>query len=149
VLAANDAAQRLLRVMIGESRLARPINLMRLFLEELRPQIVNWPAYAATLLRRARREAASAPDDAALQAALAGLLELPDIAALAGGQGEPVPEPLCEVRLASQRRELGLLSTVIAFGAPADPTLDGLRIEAFLPSDDESEALLLALAGEG
>ena len=150
VLAANDAGQRLMRLMLGESRLGRPMNLMHLFLapDELRPQIVNWPAYAAVLLRRARREAAAAPDDAALQAAWLQLLALPDIEALASGEGASVPGPLCEVRFASQRRELGLLSTVIAFGAPNDAELDGLRIEAFLPSDEESEALLLALAGE-
>ncbi|MDO9222883.1 MAG: hypothetical protein Q7U20_04125 [Caulobacter sp.] len=150
VLAANDAAQRLLRVMLGESRLGRPMNLMHLFLapDELRPQIVNWPAYAAVLLRRARREAAAAPGDAVLQAAWTELLALPDVEALASGEGAAVPGPLCEVRFASQRRELGLLSTVIAFGAPNDAGLEGLRIEAFLPSDDESEALLLALAGE-
>ena len=149
VLAANDAAQRLMRLMLGESRLGRPMNLMHLFLapDELKGQIVNWPAYAAVLLRRARREAAAAPDDAALQAAWRQLLALPDIAALASGEGAPVPGPLCEVRFASQRRELGLLSTVIAFDAPNDAELDGLRIEAFLPSDEESEALLLALAG--
>lgn len=34
-----------------------------------------------------------------------------------------------------------------ALAAPLDVTLDDLRIETFLPSDDESEALLLALAG--
>ena len=149
VLAANDAAQRLMRVMLGESRLGRPMNLMQLFLapDELRRQIVNWPVYAAALLRRARREALAAPDDAMLQTAWADLLALPDVAALADGEGTSVPGPLCEVRLASQRRELGLLPTTIAFATPADLTLEGLSIEAFLPSDDESEALLLALAG--
>ena len=147
VLAANDAAQRLVRVMLGESRLGRPMNLMTMLLGELRPQIVNWPAFAAALLRRARAEALATPGDAALQAAWTGLLALPDVEALASGEGAPVPGPLCEVRFASQRRELGLLPTTIAFGAPSDAGLEGLRIEAFLPSDDESEALLLALAG--
>lgn len=147
VLAANDAAQRLVRVMLGESRLNRPMNLMSMLLGELRPQIVNWPAFAAPLLRRARGEALAAPGDAALRVAWTELLALPDVEALAAGEGAPVPGPLCEVRFASQRRELGLLPTTIAFATPADRTLDGLRIEAFLPSDDESEALLLALAG--
>lgn len=147
VLAANDAAQRLVRVMLGESRLGRPMNLMHMLLGELRPQIVNWPAFAATMLRRAGVEARAAPGDAALQAAWAGLLALPDVAALAVGEGAPVPGPLCEVRFASQRRELGLLPTTIAFATPTGPILEGLRIEAFLPADEESEALLLALAG--
>lgn len=149
VLAANDAAQRLVRVMLGEGRLNRPMNLMQMILGELRPQIVNWPAYAAALLRRARAEMSTAPGDGALQAAWTEWLALPDVEALAGGEGAPVPGPLCEVRFASQRRELGLIPLAIAFGTPADRTLEGLRIEAFLPSDEESEALLLALAGEG
>lgn len=147
VLAANDAGQRLMRVMLGESRLGRPMNLMTMLLGELRSQIVNWPAFAAALLRRARAEAQASPGDPALQAAWAELLTLPDVAALAAGESAPAPCPLCEVRFASQRRELGLLPTTIAFATPADRTLEGLRIEAFLPSDDESEALLLALAG--
>jgi len=148
VLAANDAAQRLLRVMIGESRLGRPMNLMHLFLDELRPQIVNWPTYAGALLRRAKAEAEARPEDAALQSGWAEVLALPDVADLAAKVGGAIPGPFCEVRLASQRRELGLLPTTIAFATPADRTLEGLRIEAFLPSDEESEALLLALAGE-
>ncbi|MBI5939523.1 MAG: transcriptional regulator [Caulobacterales bacterium] len=147
VLAANDSAQRLVGVMLGESRLNRPMNLMHMLLGELRPQIVNWPAFAAALLRRARGDGLAAAGDAGVRAAWTGLLALPDVEALAAGEGAPVPGPLCEVRFASQRRELGLLPTTIAFATPADRTLDGLRIEAFLPSDEESEALLLALAG--
>jgi hypothetical protein len=147
VLAANDAGQRLVRVMLGESRMSRPMNLMTLLLGELRPQIVNWPAFAAALLRRIRANALAAPEDAALRAAWTDLLALPDVEALAAGEGAPVPGPLCEVRFASQWRELGLLPTTIAFATPADKALEGLRIEAFLPSDEESEALLLALAG--
>lgn len=150
VLAANDAAQRLMRVMLGESRLGRPMNLMQLFLgpDDLKRQIVNWPAFGGAMLRRARAEVLAAPDDAALQAAWTDLLAMPDVDALASGEGAAVPGPLCEVRFASQRRELGLLPTTVAFATPADRTLEGLRVEAFLPSDEESEALLLALAGE-
>jgi hypothetical protein len=147
VLAANDAGQRLVRVMLGESRMSRPMNLMTMLLSELRPQIVNWPAFAAALLRRAQAEAEAAPGDGLLQAAWTELLALPDVETLASGQGAPVPGPLCEARFASQRRELGLLPTTTAFATPADQALEALRIEAFLPSDDESEALLLALAG--
>ena len=147
VLAANDAAQRLIRLMLGESRLSRPMNLMQLVLapDEFKRHIVNWPAFAPALLARAARDA-SASDDPALQAAWRELQTLPDIADL---QPAPSPEPLCEMRLVSQNRSLGLLPTTIAFATPLDPALGGLRIEAFLPSDDESEALLLALAGAG
>jgi hypothetical protein len=149
VLAANDAAQRLVRLMLGESRMARPMNLMQLFLapDELRRHIVNWPAWALALLSRARREAADAPQDGPVRAALRDLLALPDIDQLIAGEGASSPEPLCEVRFLSQSRELGLIPTTTGFATPMGAALDGLRIEAFLPSDDESETLLLALAG--
>ena len=151
VLAANDAGQRLVRLMLGESRMGRPINLMTLFLapDELRRHIINWPAFAGAMLRRAGVEAAAAPDDPAVQAVWSALLDLPDVAALLMAEPPPAPEPLCEARFRSQSRELGLIPTTLAFGTPADPALEGLRIEAFLPSDDESETLLLALAGGG
>ena len=151
VLAANDAGQRLVRLMLGESRMGRPINLMTLFLapDELRRHIINWPAFAAAMLRRAGVEAAADPDDARLQAAWSELLVLPDIAGLLMAEPAPSPEPLCEVRFRSQSRELGLIPTTLAFATPADPALAGLRLEAYLPSDDESETLLLALAGGG
>jgi hypothetical protein len=149
VLAANDAAQRLVRLMLGESRMARPMNLMRLFLapDELRRHIVNWPAWAGALLARTRREAAAAPDDAVLQSVVRDLVALADADQLIAGEGALSPEPLCELRFLSQSRALGLIPTTLAFATPADPALAGLRIEAFLPSDDESETLLLALAG--
>ncbi|MDP1737830.1 MAG: helix-turn-helix domain-containing protein [Caulobacter sp.] len=149
VLAANDAAQRLLRLMLGEARIGRPMNLMRLFLapDELRRQMANWPAAARALLRRARHEAMAAPLDEALQATWRDLLAYPDVRGLAADEADLSPGPLCEVRFTSQGRELGLIGTVATLAAPLDVTLDDLRIETFLPSDDESEALLLALAG--
>ena len=149
VLAANDAGQRLVRLMLGESRMGRPINLMTLVLapDELRRHIINWPAFAGAMLRRASIEAAAAPEDPAVQAAWSDLLALPDVAGLLMADPAPAPEPLCEVRFASQQRELGLIPTTLAFATPGEPVLEGLRIEAFLPSDDESETLLLALAG--
>ena len=151
VLAANDAARRLVRLMLGESRMGRPMNLMTLFLapDDLRPHVMNWPAFAGAMLRRASIEAAAAPDDAGLQGAWNDLLALPDVAGLLMADPAPSPEPLCEVRFASQQRELGLIPTTVAFATPGEPLLEALRIEAFLPSDDESEALLLALAGGG
>ncbi|MDP1630286.1 MAG: helix-turn-helix domain-containing protein [Caulobacter sp.] len=148
VLAANDAAQRLFRMMLGEARVARPMNLMRLFLapDELRRHIVNWPALAGVLLSRVRRDAAAAPDDDRLRSLWRELRDYPDAAAAA--MLDPPPGALCEVRFAAQGRELGLIGTVSAFAAPLDVTLEQLRIEAFIPADDASEALLFGLAGQ-
>jgi len=151
VLAANDAAQRLVRLMLGEGRLARPMNLMHMLLgpDDLRRQIVNWPALAPTLLRRVRHAALAAPDDEALRSLWDELMAWPEVAALAAAPGAPPPGPLGEIRFVSQGRDLGLIGTTVALAAPHEVTLDELRLEAFLPADDASEALLLALAGGG
>lgn len=149
VLAANDAAQRLIRLMLGEGRLARPMNLMHMLLgpDDLRRQIVNWPALAPTLLRRVHHATLAAPDDEALRSLWDELMAWPEVAALAAAPGPPPPGALGEIRLVSQGRDLGLIGTTVALAAPQEVTLDELRLEAFLPADDASETLLLALAG--
>ncbi|HRD30022.1 MAG TPA: transcriptional regulator, partial [Caulobacter sp.] len=61
--------------------------------------------------------------------------------------GGPPPGPLGEIRLESRGRGLGLIGVTTRLAAPQEVTLDELRLEAFLPADDESETMLLALAG--
>lgn len=148
VVAANDAGRRLLGLMLGEARMARPVNLMALFLapDELKRHIVNWPAVARAMIHRARRDLAAAPNDGELLALWEALLEDPDVAALAGGAGDLPPGALGEIRFAAQGREIGLIGLVSAFAAPQDVTLDELRIESFLPADDESDDILFRMA---
>lgn len=148
VVAANDAGRRMLGLMLGEARLARPVNFMQLFLasDELRRHIVNWPPVAAALLRRAARDLAAAPDDEALRAIWDDLAADPDVAALITAGDTPAPVALCEVRFAAQGREIGLIGVTAAFAAPQDVTLDELRIESFVPADDESEDILFRMA---
>ncbi len=148
VVAANDAARRLYGLMLGEARLARPLNHMKMYLapDELKRFVVNWPAVARSMLEQARARALAAPGDAALQALAAELAGYPDIAELAADDRAP-PGPLCEIRFASQHREIGLIGTSAVFLAPLEETLRELRIETFLPSDDESDDILRAMAG--
>ena len=82
VMQANRAALRLMTMLLGEARMTRPLNHMRMFLapDELRPYVVDWPDVAAALLARARHEAMAAPLDLALQSTWRELLKLPDVA---------------------------------------------------------------------
>lgn len=148
LVAANDAGRRILGLMLGEARMARAVNFMQLFLapDELKRHIVNWPPVALAMMRCAHADLAAARDDAALAELWATLSADPDVAGLAAGEEPAAPGPLCEIRFAAQGREIGLIGTTTRFAAPQDITLDDLRIESFLPSDDETEELLFRMA---
>jgi hypothetical protein len=146
VMQANRAAMRLMTMLLGEARMTRPLNHMRMFLapDELRPFVMDWPDVAAALLACARHEAMAAPLDLALQSTWRELLKLPDIPT---PLNEPeTPGPLCEVRLRKGDVSIGLIGAVLTLGTPQDVTLQELRVELFMPADAESEATLTALA---
>jgi hypothetical protein len=147
VLQANGAAARLMTMLLGEARMQRPLNHMRMFLapDELRPHVENWPKVAAALLMRARHEAMAAPLDLALQSTWRELLKLPDLPAAQFDESE-TPGPLCEVRLRKGDIAVGLIGTVLTLGTPQDITLQELRVEMFMPADAVSQAVLENLA---
>ena len=146
VMQANRAAVRLMTMLLGEARMTRPLNHMRMFLapDELRPFVVDWPDVAAALLARARHEAMAAPLDLALQSTWRELLKLPDVAAPQLNETD-APGPLCEVRLKKGDISIGLIGAVLTLGTPQDVTLQELRVEMFMPADEASEALLVKL----
>jgi transcriptional regulator with XRE-family HTH domain len=136
-----------LTMLLGEERMTRPLNHMRMFLapDELRPYVVDWPDVAAALLARARHEAMAAPLDLALQSTWRELLKLPDVAVPQLNETD-TPGPLCEVRLRKGDISIGLIGAVLTLGTPQDVTLQELRVEMFMPADEGSEALLAKLA---
>jgi len=144
---ANRAATRLMTMLLGEARMTRPLNHMRMFLapDELRPYVVDWPDVAAALMARARHEAMAAPLDLALQSTWRELLKLPDVAAPQLNETD-APGPLCEVRLRKGDISIGLIGAVLTLGTPQDVTLQELRVEMFMPADEGAEALLAKLA---
>ena len=146
VMQANRAAARLMTLLLGEARMARPLNHMRMFLapDELRPFVVDWPNVAAALLARARHEAMAAPLDLALQSTWCELLKLPDMPTPQLNETD-APGPLCEVRLRKDDISIGLIGAVLTLGTPQDVTLQELRVEMFMPADTESEATLVSL----
>lgn len=149
VMQANRAAARLMTMLLGEERMTRPLNHMRMFLasDELRPFVVDWPDVAVALLARARHEAMAAPLDLALQSTWRELLKLPDLPALQLSETD-TPGPLCEVRLEKGDVGIGLIGAVLTLGTPQDVTLQELRVEMFMPADAASEAALTALAAQ-
>lgn len=149
VMQANCATLRMMTMLLGEERMQRPLNHMRMFLapNELRPFVENWPSVAAALLSRARHEAMAAPLDEALQSTWRELTRLPDLPVPQIEEGA-APGPLCEVRLRKGDIGVGLIGAVLTLGTPQDVTLQELRVEMFMPADAASEAALVALAAQ-
>ncbi|MCK1438144.1 MULTISPECIES: helix-turn-helix transcriptional regulator [unclassified Bradyrhizobium] len=149
VMEANCAASRLMTMLLGQERMQRPLNHMRMFLapNELKPFVENWPIVATALLSRARHEAMAAPLDEALQSTWRELTRLPELPALRI-EDNVAPGPLCEVRLRKGDARIGLIGAVPTLGTPQDVTLQELRVEMFMPADAVSEATLIALAAQ-
>ncbi|MFB4318271.1 helix-turn-helix domain-containing protein [Actinomadura sp. 21ATH] len=116
-------------------------NVARLFLRDMAPRIRNLDEWAWHVIDALRLEAARNPTDR-LQDLIAELEPLlPERAAPGPGHlGFAVP-----LRLASPYGELRLLSTLTRFGTAVDVTVAELRLEAFLPADDETATALNTL----
>ncbi len=144
VLLANEAAMRLVLRLVGVQE--PPFNLMRLLFGPGRPFVENWNDVAWGLIQRLHRDAARGPEGSPLRALLAEIIALPDLprALTAGTPGRFAP-PVVPVILQRGDERLSLLSLITTFGTPLDVTLNELRIETFLPADDETEAALHAL----
>ena len=136
---ANDAVA-LLTAGCAPDLLEPPCNVLRLCLhpDGLAPRIRTLGSWRAHLLTRLRHQIA-ATGDAHLRALLAELRTYP------APPADPVaaPAPVVPIRLRGPNgAELAFLSTTTLFGTPGDVTVDELAIEAFLPADDATAALL-------
>lgn len=116
-----------------------PLNVLRLSLhpEGLATRIENLAQWRAYIFRRLEEQIEASADPV-----LAALLE--ELRAYPGGTADP-GEPsgvaiLLKVRLGSHL--LSFLSMTTVFGTPVDITLSELAVEAFLPADPETAALL-------
>jgi transcriptional regulator with XRE-family HTH domain len=143
LVAANDAFTALIREAAPELR-RLPLNVPRLLLHPrgLAPQIVNLDEWAWHIIDALRQHALRISDD--------------DLGALADELERLVPEPprsnpdhigfAVPLRLRWGADELHLLTTLTHFGTAVDVTVAELRLEAFLPADDRTAALLSSLA---
>lgn len=140
VLQTNRAALKLFALFVDLEALPRPRNLLRSMFDPagLRPWIANWPAVSQALVQRVFREAVAGVPDPQVLSLLEDLRAFP-------GSPAPVPEtrggdlPFHPVQFTKGTLSLSFFSMVTTVGAPSDITAQELRIEAFFPSDDETE----------
>jgi transcriptional regulator with XRE-family HTH domain len=143
VLRANRATTRVLgRFVLDRAAMTDPPNAMRMIFDPrlARPFVVDWERTARSLLSRLHRDSLTGPSDAsssAQGALVRALLEYPDVPAVFRQPdfGESV-EPVFSFRLRRDGLELAFLTTMTAFNAPQDVTLDELLLESYFPLDD-------------
>ncbi|MFC8452501.1 helix-turn-helix domain-containing protein [Kitasatospora sp. NPDC057223] len=142
LVAANDAFA-LLTEGADAGLLGPEPNLFRLALHPggLAPRIANFDDWAQHVVSGLRREADRHPDEqlAALCAELAGY---------APARHPSAPDTLgfaVPMELRSRHGLLRLITTVTTFATAADVTLAELKLEAFLPADRATAAVLTGL----
>lgn len=145
LVAANEA-QRILVADCAPELLAPPANAYRLALhpEGMAPRIGNFGDWARHVLHGISAELAHDPDDrlAALLDELTGYV--PPAGHGPGYLGFAVP-----LRFRSPHGELRLMTTITSFATAVDITLSELRLEAFLPADTATSAILTDQYGRG
>lgn len=119
-----------------------PVNVLRLSLhpEGMAPRIANLAEWRAHIFHRLEAQI-EASADRGLAELLAELRAYPGGTSRAADAYGGVAVPLV---LRTGDATLAFLSTTTMFGTPIDITLAELAIEAFLPADDETAALLTA-----
>jgi transcriptional regulator with XRE-family HTH domain len=142
-MVATNSAFDLLTEGAAAHLLTPPANAYRLALhpQGMAPRILNLPEWAGHVVEALQREAQRNPDPrlAALRAELASYV--------------PVPRPredylgvAVPLRLRTGAGELHLMTTVTTFATAVDVTVAELRLEAFLPADQRTAAILVRCA---
>jgi len=142
ILGIDGNPQELLQ-RIGDGQ---EINLALLTLhpQGLRRYISNWQQSAPAFIRRLKCEALACGDPKMQQLftqyiELAGLVD----------SASPIDAkllPVLPLELKVGELELSLFSVISTFGTPQDITTDELRIEAFYPTDAETEGFFRSMA---
>ena len=120
------------------------VNLLGILFDpkKLRPLTVNFEAVGRYLWDRLEEEIALCPDDERLRDLrdeLEGYGPLPGgVPDLPAGNGPPA----LPVHLRKDGVDLRLLSFLLSVAAPREVGVQEIRMETFLPADEESEALL-------
>ncbi len=138
LVAANDAFDVLTEGVTAEL-LAPPVNVYRLALhpEGMARRIVNLAQWAYHIIDRLLQESLRNPDDrlATLHAEL--IQHVPGRVVTADHLGFAVP-----LQLRSRRGELRLMTTITTFATAVDVTIAELKLEAFLPADQQTATIL-------
>jgi hypothetical protein len=143
LIAANDAFWVLTDGVAAQLR-EPPVNVPRLLLHPhgMAPRIANLDQWAWHVIDALRQETMRNPNDqlVALVAELADLVPERPRHSEPEHLGFSVP-----LRLSSSDGELQLLTTLTHFGTAVDVTVAELRLEAFLPADQPTAAILANL----
>ena len=143
LVAANDAFWALTEGVAAPLR-APPVNVPRLLLhpQGMAPRIANLDQWAWHVIDALRQETMRNPNDRlqALVAELEGLVPQRPRRPGPDHLGFAVP-----LRLSSSDGDLQLLTTLTHFGTAVDVTVAELRLEAFLPADQATAAILTRL----
>lgn len=150
IVLANSSFARLMRLMGIED--SEGSNILELLFspEGLRPFIANWDEVGYHLIQRVHREALDAgnrPEAHDLLQSLLSRAGVPQLWRMLDVQS--VPDLLVPVHLRAGDVDLRLFTAITTLGTPQDVTLQELRIEALLPADPASEAVLRSLAQAG
>jgi transcriptional regulator with XRE-family HTH domain len=125
------------------------LNLLALTLDPdggVRSRLRNWETIARHLIWRARAETAATRDRRG-RAVLERLLAFPGVAELLDDTpDEPSAGFVLPLELAFGEHVLRLFTTITTLGTPQDLSACELRIEAYHPADDATDALVRALA---
>lgn len=108
--------------------------------------LINFDEVGRALLWRLQREVLASPEDAALRALLEETLKLPTISPNWREVDLMKPSlPLLLVRMKCGQHELRFVTLITAFQAPQSVLLDELRIETWIPADDETATIYRGL----
>jgi transcriptional regulator with XRE-family HTH domain len=137
-LVAANAAVALLTDGAAAHLLEPPVNMLRLALhpDGLARRVVNLAEWGRHVTESLRALALKSPDER-LEAFIEELDGYVPPLTGAGHLGFAVP-----LRLRCENEEIRLITTVTSFATAVDVTLAELRLEAFLPADEESARVL-------
>lgn len=141
----NEGAARLFTAL-G----ARPDNMVEGLLDtaSLRDKIENWPAVAAAVLHRLRREQRASPFDDRLAALVARAEEAVEVEGVRL-RDEPEDALVVSPTFLVGGAAIRTFSVISYFNAPRDVRLSELRVELLFPRDAEAETRLAALVDSG
>ncbi|HMA94267.1 MAG TPA: helix-turn-helix transcriptional regulator [Polyangiaceae bacterium] len=106
----------------------------------IRPYVLDWPDCARIALRRLARDADALGGDPELLGLIERISKIPGVPTdwrHVCKWDESVP--CMSFSLVRDGVRLNFISTMTSFGTPQDVTLQGLTIESFFPSDEETE----------
>ncbi len=150
IVVANPAWARLVALSEIDVPVDVATNTLRLCLhpDGIRPTIVNWETFAASLLDRVERARGRAPFDERLDALVTEVGTYPGVADLADRRpGRPSNELLIPMMLDMPVGRLRFVSMVAELDGPFDVALDELRIKTLLPLDRDTELALQEATG--